>query len=867
MVNTEATTPTTAGEDIALAGITLLVDLSNRRIVDLVTKLKTIAGIVKTAEPSASTLDKNIPCLNLLSEYLNIIKAISFKETSSHSVAHHIETTGPPVFVKARPLQPDRYRIVKEEFQTMMDMGICRPSKGPWASPLHVVPKKDWQIRSCEDYRRLNAVTKPDRYPIPRLQDFTYILTKKKIFSRIDINRAYHHIPIHEKDIEKTAIIIPFQLFDFPRMIFGLRNTAQTFQRFLNHTVLQGLDFLVAYIDDIIIASDDIEQHRGHLKALFSRLDSYGITINLSRCPFEKDKINFLGYKVSTSGISPLEEKVKAIVVYTRPKTIVELRRFLGMLNFYRSYLPRAAEYQAILYKHIHGANKKDKTPIDWTPDDERAFEKCKQKYSAYDRELLAMYMAIEHFRNQIEGRRLTIYTDPKPITYTFAKIGTDSDRVGLGLKGPGGTKHFRAPQKPSDKGVVGARIGRDPAGKRHPDYMTSPTLDSETPRRTRQLSFISEFTFDIRHVSGEGNAVADALSRVDEITCSTTINFEELSAAQSDDATLTHLLQDTDSSAKLKRIFLPSGHTSIVCDLTSKNARPYLPEKFRKPTFDYIHNISHPGIRTSRKSMAERYFWPNMNRDVGNWIKSYIQCQCAKVQRHVISDLGRFSRSERFGHIRVDIVGPLPTTANDYKYLLTIINRCMGWPEAFPMKDISADSVGKVVLEGWIARYGCPSKLTSDQGKQFGSNLFHKLRKLLGIDKIRTTPYHPQRLRAVTRSDTNVNAAESTFGKTLRLPETSMILTEMEAKFSIDRLKPAYVLKETDITEETSPQKVYFTPPEIPSPTSCPETPKISRSGRIIRRPKVDNRPYNDCFHSEERCLEPESSEFDPEQ
>ncbi|GBP69250.1 hypothetical protein EVAR_56794_1 [Eumeta japonica] len=171
-----------------------------------------------------------------------------------------------------------------------------------------------------------------------RLQDFIYILTKKKFFSRIDINHAYHHIPIHEKDIEKTAIITPFGYFDFPRMTFGLRNAVQTFQRFLNHTVLQGLDFLFAYIDDIIIASDDIEQHRRHLKALFSRLNTCDITINLSKCAFEKDKIDFLDYEVSTSGISPLEEKVKAIVAYPRPKTIVELRRFLGRLNFYRSH-------------------------------------------------------------------------------------------------------------------------------------------------------------------------------------------------------------------------------------------------------------------------------------------------------------------------------------------------------------------------------------------------------------------------------------------------------------------------------------------------------------------------------------------------
>ncbi|GBP54228.1 Retrovirus-related Pol polyprotein from transposon 297 [Eumeta japonica] len=487
-----------------LSHFKLLVDLSNRRIVDQVTKLKTIAGIVKTAQPSASTLDKTIPCLDLLSEFPNITKPISFKETPSHSVVHHIETTGPPVF-KSKTSATGPLSGVKEEFQTMMDMGICKPSKSPWASPLHVVPKR--RADPCGDYRRLNAVTKPDRYPIPRLQDFTYILTGKKIFSRIDINRAYHHIPIHENDIEKTAIITPFGLFDFSRMTFGLRNAAQTFQRFLNHTVLQGLDFLFAYIDDIIIASDDIEQHRRHLKALFSRLDTYGITINLSKCAFEKDKIDFLGYEVSTSGISPLEE---------------------------RSHLPKAAEYQAILNKHIHGAKKKDKTPIDWTPDDERAFEKCKVS--------LQSAVTLSH-----------------PLADATLGLMTDASNTAV------------------------------------------------------------------------GNAVADALSRVDAITCPTTINFEELSAAQSDDATLTHLLQDTDSSAKLKRIF-------------------YLPVKLPLP---------------------------------------------------------------------------LPTTTDDYKYLLTIIDRCTGWPEAFPMKDISADSVAKVILEGWIARYGCPSKLTSDQGKQFESNLF----------------------------------------------------------------------------------------------------------------------------------------------
>lgn len=118
------------------------------------------------------------------------------------------------MYTKARPLLTDKYKLVKEEFQRMQEMGICRPSKSEWASPLHVVPKKDGQIRPCGDYRRLNAITKPDRYPIPRLQNFTYGLARKNNFSRIDVNMAFHNILINPADIEKTAIITPVSPHD-----------------------------------------------------------------------------------------------------------------------------------------------------------------------------------------------------------------------------------------------------------------------------------------------------------------------------------------------------------------------------------------------------------------------------------------------------------------------------------------------------------------------------------------------------------------------------------------------------------------------------------------------------------------------------
>ncbi|CAK1582876.1 unnamed protein product [Parnassius mnemosyne] len=168
----------------------------------------------------------------------------------------------------------------------MIEQGICRPSKSPWSSPLHVVPKKNGELRVCGDYRRLNSITTPDRYPIPRVKDFTHQLSDKTIFSTIDLNRAYQQIKVRDEDIEKTAIITLMGLFEFPRMTPGLKNAGQTFQRFI-HEVLNGLDFVFAFIDDLLVASPDKKTHETHLRTF---------TINPSKCIFGQQEVQFLGF-------------------------------------------------------------------------------------------------------------------------------------------------------------------------------------------------------------------------------------------------------------------------------------------------------------------------------------------------------------------------------------------------------------------------------------------------------------------------------------------------------------------------------------------------------------------------------------------
>ncbi|GFX71986.1 hypothetical protein TNCV_3330901 [Trichonephila clavipes] len=226
----------------------LLIDLHNRKLIDGVTNLS-IKGEVAIIQENndLSTVNRASKYFNLLNSYPDLTKPNLVNRVVKHGVKHHILTTGQPVYSKARQLAPDKLKLVKQEFQFMLDNDIITPSKSQWASPLHLVNKKDGTLRPCGDYRRLNAQTIPDRYPMLRNEDFNHILKNKKIFSKIDLVKAYYQIPIAEEDKEKTAITTPFGLYEFNTMSFGLRNAPSTFQRLITE-VLYGLHTLFSRI-------------------------------------------------------------------------------------------------------------------------------------------------------------------------------------------------------------------------------------------------------------------------------------------------------------------------------------------------------------------------------------------------------------------------------------------------------------------------------------------------------------------------------------------------------------------------------------------------------------------------------------------
>ena len=255
----------------------------------------------------------------------------------------------------------------------MLRDSTARHTEGPWSSALHLVPKKDNGWRPCGDYRTLNTQTTPDRYSVPHIQDYTHHLSSCSIFSKIDFVRAYHQIPVQPDDIQKTAITTPFGLFEFPFMSFGLRNATQTFQHFIDD-ILKDLDFCFAYIGAILVYSRSPREHEQHLRTVFTTLQNYRILLNPSKCVFRVPEISFLGYKISSAGSQPLPERIADLQSCISPKNMGQLRRFLGMLNFYRRFLPNAASLQASLHDVLSGPKVKNSHPITWTAALDKAF-------------------------------------------------------------------------------------------------------------------------------------------------------------------------------------------------------------------------------------------------------------------------------------------------------------------------------------------------------------------------------------------------------------------------------------------------------------------------------------------------------------
>ena len=292
-------------------------------------------------------------------------------------IKHRIETgNNPPVRQPVRRISPHKREEASRLLKEMLDKKVIQPSSSPWASPIVLVPKKDGSVRFCIDYRKVNAITRRDAYPLPRIDDTLDTLAGAKWFSTLDMLSGYWQVELEEGDKEKTAFCTQEGLFEFNVLPFGLCNGPATFQRLMD-LVLTGLQWssCLVYLDDVVVVGRSFEEHLRNLQNVFERLRGAGLRLKPKKCAFLQEEVLYLGHLVSREGISTDPSKIDKVVNWPEPVSTKEVQQFLGFANYYRRFIQDFSQ----IAKPLHRLTERN-CPFKWTAECQQSFDELKAK-------------------------------------------------------------------------------------------------------------------------------------------------------------------------------------------------------------------------------------------------------------------------------------------------------------------------------------------------------------------------------------------------------------------------------------------------------------------------------------------------------
>jgi hypothetical protein len=659
---------------------------------------------------------------------------------------------------KMSPLELDE---LNKQLTELISKEFIQPSKSPFGAPVLFVKKKDGSTRMCIDYRALNKITIKNKYPLPRVEELFDRLLGAKYFSKLDLRSGYHQVRIEPDDIPKTAFRTRYGHYEFKVLPFGLTNAPATFMQMMHQLFRDYLDnFVVIFLDDILIYSKTEAEHMEHIKLVLQRLRDSKLFAKQSKCEFFVKQISFLGHVLDANGLSMDKSKVEAVQLWPVPESSKAIREFLGLAGYYRRFIKDFSK----IARPLSDLLQQNKT-FNWSQSQQQAFGELKKalveapilihpdpqipyvitcdasgfatgavlqqdqgkglqpiafishkmlpaetRYAVHEQELLAVVQALKAWRHYVHGSKFTVVTDHRSLQY----------------------------------------------------IRTQPHLSA---RQARWLECLSEFDFEIIYRAGKDNHVADALSRrrdhqVD-LDSSQVINnieqvdievnneiIDDIKVAYANDATCRKLIQQFGDNQQHDTTL------TLVDDIICKNInRVYIPndDDIKKRLLSECHNIplaAHCGISKMYERLKRRWYWPKMKRDVEVYCNSCLQCQQNKISTQ--QPMGLLQPlpipERRWQQVTMDLIVKLPKTKKGNDSIAVFVDKLTKMVHyVATIEQINAPRLAKLFMDNVVRLHGIPDSIVSDRDPRMTSRFWKELWKLLGTKLKMSTAHHPQ--------------------------------------------------------------------------------------------------------------------------
>lgn len=715
-------------------------------------------SVVDVIDPNVSVINRIIDLDELtslekrrLSIVIDKYKTLASKAPGlTNLICHHIDTgDAKPIRQRQYAMSPAIQKHLHKEIDQMLKDDIIEPSNSPWCSPIVMVTKKDNTYRMCFDGRKVNEVTVRDSYPLPLIDSILSKLRDSAFLTSLDLTKAFWNIPLDVMSRPKTAFLVHGRgLFQFKRMPFGLCNSAQTMQRLVDQVLGPDLEkHVFVYLDDIIIATSSFDKHIEILNEVHKRLSKAGLKINIDKCKFCRESLSYLGFVIDKHGLRTDPDKVEGILKTQVPKNTTEVRRLMGILQWYRRFIKDFSTLSYPISSLLQG-RKKGK-PITWTKEADIAFQilkerlvsapilaspdfdrpfviqtdasdvglgavlfqevegfehpiayasrtltKAEQKYSVTERECLAVLFGVEKFRCYVEGTDFEVITDHASLKWLY---------------------HLK-----------------DPIG-----------------RLARWCIRLSQFAFKIQHRKGSNNIVADFLSR----------NVCALQASEiKPDDWYVRMRQKITSHPDLYPDFrVEDGiifkHFSPKHNVQSNLAdwKIVLPTPNRQQIMSEHHDNAisgHFGTQRTWARVFEHYYWPGMRKDIHRFVKTCDVCGAHKSPQDSRAGLmGNYKNiSFPFQLISVDLMGPFPRSKKGNTQLFVVIDWFTKFVLVQPMAKATSKSIIKFLENQVFLIFGVPQVIMCDNGPQFVAKDFKDFLKEYKVQHLwYNARYHSQ--------------------------------------------------------------------------------------------------------------------------